>query len=48
MGHRILCHHVSDTTIPIEADTRDKLRAEKIGGETYTEVIERLLKNNNE
>lgn len=48
MSHRILFHHVSDTTIPIEADTRDKLRAEKIGGETYTEVIERLLEDEDE
>jgi predicted CopG family antitoxin len=31
------------TTIPIESDTRDDLRARKRGNETYTDVIERLL-----
>ena len=36
---------MAQTTIPIESDTRDKLRAEKVGNETYTEVIERLLSN---
>jgi 5-methylcytosine-specific restriction endonuclease McrA len=32
------------TSIPIESDVRDDLRAEKQGNETYTEVIRRLLK----
>jgi predicted CopG family antitoxin len=32
-----------DTTIAIESDVRDDLRAEKEGGETYNEVIKRLL-----
>jgi 5-methylcytosine-specific restriction endonuclease McrA len=31
------------TTIRIASDTRDRLRAEKNGGETYSDVIERLL-----
>lgn len=31
------------TTIPIDSDTRDKLRALKVGDETYTDVIEQLL-----
>lgn len=31
------------TTIPIESDTRDRLRGEKQGNETYTDVITRLL-----
>lgn len=34
---------MADTTIPIESDTRDRLRGEKVGNETYTETIERLL-----
>jgi predicted CopG family antitoxin len=34
---------MADTTIPIDSDVRDELRAEKKGGETYSEVIERLL-----
>lgn len=33
------------TTIPIEEDVRDKLRAEKVGSETYSEVIERLIES---
>jgi hypothetical protein len=33
------------TTIPIEEDTRDKLRAQKVGSETYSEVIERLIQS---
>jgi predicted CopG family antitoxin len=31
-----------DTTIPIDSDTRDRLRGYKRGGETYSETIERL------
>lgn len=31
------------TSIPLEDDTRDRLRAEKVGGETYDDVIRRLL-----
>jgi len=34
---------MSQTTIPIDSDTRDELRAEKVGNETYSDVIERLL-----
>jgi len=34
---------MADTTIPIEGDTRDRLRAAKVGGETYSDVINRLL-----
>ena len=37
---------MADTTIPIDSDTRDKLRAQKVGNETYSEVIERLINNN--
>lgn len=33
----------ADTSIPIASEIRDRLRAEKRGGETYSEVIERLL-----
>ena len=32
-----------DTRIPIDSETRDRLRGEKIGNETYTETIDRLL-----
>lgn len=31
------------TSIPIGEETRDRLRAEKVGGETYDDVIRRLL-----
>jgi len=34
---------MADTTIPIASDVRDRLRAEKVGNETYSEVITRLL-----
>ena len=37
---------MADTTIPIDSDTRDKLRAQKVGNETYSEVIERLINDN--
>ncbi|WLW38123.1 hypothetical protein [Halorubrum tailed virus BLv36] len=37
---------MADTTIPIDSDTRDRLRAQKVGNETYSEVIERLINNN--
>ena len=33
------------TMIELHADTRDRLRAEKVGGETYDDVINRLLEN---
>jgi predicted CopG family antitoxin len=33
------------TTIPIDPDVRDNLRAEKVGNETYSDVITRLLDN---
>jgi predicted CopG family antitoxin len=36
------------TTIPIDPDTRDRLRAEKVGNETYSDVIRRLLTNDSE
>jgi len=36
------------TTIPIQSDVRDRLRAEKVGNETYTDVIERLLEGDSE
>lgn len=31
------------TRLPISWDVRDRLRAEKVGGETYDDVIIRLL-----
>ena len=31
------------TTIPINKGVRDELRARKVGGETYSDVINRLL-----
>ncbi|UBF23287.1 hypothetical protein M1M40_gp09 [Halorubrum tailed virus 29] len=34
---------MADTTIPIASDTRDRLRAQKVGNETYSDVIERLI-----
>ena len=34
---------MADTTIPIDSDTRDRLRGEKIGNETYSDVIDRLI-----
>jgi len=37
---------MADTTIPIDSDVRDDLRAEKVGNETYSEVIERLIESN--
>lgn len=33
----------ADTSIPINSDVRDRLRAAKEGGETYSETIARLL-----
>lgn len=36
------------TTIRITEDVRDDLRAEKIGGETYDELLQRLLEDNDE
>lgn len=35
------------TTIPIDPDVRDKLRGEKVGNETYSDVIERLIPESN-
>lgn len=32
-----------DTSIPIESETRDRLRGEKQGSETYSDTIERLI-----
>jgi len=29
--------------VPIASDTRDRLRAQKVGNETYSDVIERLI-----
>jgi len=37
---------MADTTIPIDSDVRDRLRGEKVGSETYSDVITRLLDNN--
>jgi len=37
---------MADTTIPIDSDVRDRLRGEKVGDETYSDVITRLLDNN--
>jgi predicted CopG family antitoxin len=37
---------MADTTIPIDSDVRDRLRGEKVGNETYSDVITRLLDNN--
>ena len=34
---------MSDTNIPITSEMRDRLRAAKKGGETYSDTIERLL-----
>jgi predicted CopG family antitoxin len=34
------------TTIPLDAPTRDDLRAAKVGGESYDDVIRRLLAEN--
>lgn len=34
---------MSDTSIRLTSDTRDRLRAEKNGGESYDETITRLL-----
>lgn len=39
---------MADTTIPIKSDVRDDLRAEKVGSETYSEVITRLLERHGE
>ena len=39
---------MADTTIPIDSDTRDRLRGEKVGDETYSDVIERLIDGDNE
>lgn len=36
------------TRLPISPHLRDKLRARKIGGETYDDVIERLLSDASE
>jgi len=33
------------TTIRIEKDVRDRLRTRKVGGESYSEVIDRLLED---
>lgn len=34
---------MTDTSIRLSSEVRDRLRAEKEGGETYDEVLERLL-----
>lgn len=34
---------MSDTSIRLESDTRDRLRASKEGGEKYDETLNRLL-----
>ena len=46
-GIKCLCDRdipgMATTTIPIDSDTRDRLRAEKVGNETYSDVIDRLI-----
>jgi len=37
---------MADTTIPIDSDVRDRLRGCKVGNETYSDVITRLIENN--
>jgi len=34
---------MSETSIRLKSETRDRLRAEKIGDETYDDVINRVL-----
>jgi len=36
-------NRMADTTIPIKSDVRDRLRSRKVGGESYSQVIDRLL-----
>jgi predicted CopG family antitoxin len=36
------------TSVKVESETRDKLRSEKTGGETYDDVILRLLGDSDE
>lgn len=33
------------TTVTVQPGVRDELRAMKVGGETYTEVIKRMMKH---
>jgi predicted CopG family antitoxin len=33
------------TTLSVDSDLRDKIRARKVGGETYSDVLRRLMKN---
>lgn len=35
------------TRVPLTSETRDKLRAEKTGGERYDDVVRRLLSDGN-
>jgi len=37
---------MADTTIPLDSDVRDRLRGCKVGNETYSDVIERLIEDN--
>lgn len=34
---------MTDTSIRLQSDTRDRIRAEKKGGETYDETLNRVL-----
>jgi len=33
------------TTVTVQPDVRDELRAMKVGGETYTDVIMRMMEH---
>ena len=39
---------MADTTIPIDSDVRDRLRGYKVGNETYSELLERLMDEHDE
>lgn len=39
------CNGSYETRLPIMSETRDRVRARKRGGETYDEVIQRLLES---
>lgn len=32
------------TTLSVDSDLRDRIRAQKVGGETYSDVLERLMR----
>ena len=35
------------TTLSVDSEVRDRIRAKKIGGETYSDVLERLMEQYN-